>query len=117
MLLSVPSSISSEPEDGPRLSLAKKPMPKPDRELKEGKSDEEVSTKSEVFFQIARDCRLQRLIAKQWGPVLSEGVEGLFKGLRSLQCCYSISGSVDPTRATLLLDLFLPPAELLSTEP
>ncbi|XP_031975674.1 prolyl 3-hydroxylase 2 isoform X1 [Corvus moneduloides] len=33
---SVPSSISSEPEDGPRLSLTKKPMPKPDRELKEG---------------------------------------------------------------------------------
>ncbi|NXQ94355.1 P3H2 hydroxylase, partial [Sagittarius serpentarius] len=33
---SVPSSISNEPEDGPRLSLAKKPMPKPDRELKEG---------------------------------------------------------------------------------
>ncbi|NXO49779.1 P3H2 hydroxylase, partial [Aramus guarauna] len=33
---SVPSSISSEPEDGPRLSLAKKPTPKPDRELKEG---------------------------------------------------------------------------------
>ncbi|NWQ78826.1 P3H2 hydroxylase, partial [Columbina picui] len=33
---SVPSSVSSEPEDGPRLSLAKKPMPKPDRELKEG---------------------------------------------------------------------------------
>ncbi|XP_072200965.1 prolyl 3-hydroxylase 2 isoform X2 [Excalfactoria chinensis] len=33
---SVPSSISSEPEDGPRLSLTKKPTPKPDRELKEG---------------------------------------------------------------------------------
>ncbi|XP_065530345.1 prolyl 3-hydroxylase 2 isoform X2 [Lathamus discolor] len=33
---SVPSSISSEPEEGPRLFLAKKPMPKPDRELKEG---------------------------------------------------------------------------------
>ncbi|XP_072789331.1 prolyl 3-hydroxylase 2 isoform X2 [Taeniopygia guttata] len=33
---SVPSSISSEPEDGPRLSLTKKPMPKPERELKEG---------------------------------------------------------------------------------
>ncbi|NXG92699.1 P3H2 hydroxylase, partial [Stercorarius parasiticus] len=33
---SVPSSLSSEPDDGPRLSLAKKPMPKPDRELKEG---------------------------------------------------------------------------------
>ncbi|NXN38334.1 P3H2 hydroxylase, partial [Rhinoptilus africanus] len=33
---SVPSSIGSEPEEGPRLSLAKKPMPKPGRELKEG---------------------------------------------------------------------------------
>ncbi|KAM8804800.1 prolyl 3-hydroxylase 2 [Eudromia elegans] len=33
---SVPSSISSEPEDGPRLSLGKKPGSKIDRELKEG---------------------------------------------------------------------------------
>ncbi|XP_032049163.1 prolyl 3-hydroxylase 2 [Aythya fuligula] len=33
---SVPSSISNEPEEGPRLSLTKKPTPKPDRELKEG---------------------------------------------------------------------------------
>uniref|UniRef100_A0A8C3LRQ6 Prolyl 3-hydroxylase 2 n=1 Tax=Chrysolophus pictus TaxID=9089 RepID=A0A8C3LRQ6_CHRPC len=35
-VVGVPSSISSEPEDGPRLSLTKKPAPKPDRELKEG---------------------------------------------------------------------------------
>lgn len=66
MLLSVPSSISSEPEDGPRLSLTKTPMPKPDRELKEGKADGDVSTKSEdVFFPIASDFRLQRLATEQ----------------------------------------------------
>lgn len=59
LVLSVPSSISSEPEDGPRLSLAKKPVTKPDRELKEGKSDEDVSTKSEGFFLLleSADCR------------------------------------------------------------
>uniref|UniRef100_A0A7M4F3B0 procollagen-proline 3-dioxygenase n=1 Tax=Crocodylus porosus TaxID=8502 RepID=A0A7M4F3B0_CROPO len=33
---SVPSSVSSEPDEGPRLVMGKKPAPKMDRELREG---------------------------------------------------------------------------------
>lgn len=70
-------------------------MPKPDRELKEGKTDEDVSTKSgDFFFPIARDYRLQRL-ATEW-PLLFKGVQVLFKRQRSLQCCHSLSGCVHP---------------------
>lgn len=79
MLLSVPSSISSELEDGPRLSVAKKPMPKPDRELKEGKSDEDVSTQSEGFFLLLEtaDCKDWQLSNE--GQSYLEGIEVLFK--------------------------------------
>lgn len=67
LLLSVPSSISSEPEDGPRLSLTKKPMPKPDRELREGKADKHVSKKLGFFFLL-----LETTDCKGW-PLSSEG--------------------------------------------
>uniref|UniRef100_G1N6F1 procollagen-proline 3-dioxygenase n=1 Tax=Meleagris gallopavo TaxID=9103 RepID=G1N6F1_MELGA len=65
---SVPSSISSEPEDGPRLSLTKKPAPKPDRELKEGKSNENVSVKSENVL----------LLLQTGGPLLYSDVKFVY---------------------------------------
>lgn len=112
LVLSVPSSISSEPEDGPRLSLAKKPITKLDRELKEGKFDEDVSTKSEGFFLLleSADCG-------SW-PLSSDGQSylALFKRQSTLQCCCSISRFVDPISTALLLDLLFALAELLSAE-
>lgn len=97
MLLSVPSSISSEPEDGPRLSLAKKPMPKPDRELKEGKSDEDVSTKSEGFFLLLEtaDCK--------GCPLSSEGQSYL----RDLKFCLRVR---EVFNAATFLGLWTPAA-------
>lgn len=105
LLLSVPSSISSEPEDGPRLSLAKKPTPKPDRELKEGKSDKDVSKKSEGFFLLLEtaDCK---------GWLLSNEGQSYLKGLKF---CLRDKEVFDAATAFLgWLGLWIPPALLCS---
>ena len=77
-------------------------MPKPDRELKEGKSDEDVSTKSEGFFLL-----LETADCKGW-PLSNEGQSCLW----GLKFCLRDREVFDA--ATAFLGLWIPPALLCS---